>query len=130
MPRLALLDVPSGVLSSLVVAAGLAAMAWITAMVVDPSRPSGSQSLSSLKATSKAEANAMLQRQAGCFVPNLGQWEHRARFVHRSGPMTLFLEDRGWVLDLVERPAKPKARPHEPGFFATHQKMPGDGEVD
>ncbi|MHC4079589.1 MAG: DUF7948 domain-containing protein, partial [Planctomycetota bacterium] len=43
--------------------------------------------------------------------------------------MTLFLEDRGWVLDLVERPAKPKARPHEPGSSDAHQGMPGEGEV-
>ncbi|MHC4896955.1 MAG: DUF7948 domain-containing protein [Planctomycetota bacterium] len=53
----------------------------------------------------------MLQRQAGCFVPNLGQWPHRGKFVHRTGPMTLFLEDRGWVLDLVQRPVEPKAGP-------------------
>ncbi len=64
----------------------------------------------------------MLQRQAGCFVPNLGQWKHRARFVHRSGPMTLFLEDRGWVINLIERPAKPKARPDEPRFLTGHKE--------
>jgi hypothetical protein len=49
---------------------------------------------------------------ASPFVPNLGQWQHRAKFVHRSGPMTLFLEDRGWVVHLVERPVEPKAGPH------------------
>ena len=37
-----------------------------------------------LKATSKVEADAMLQRQAACFVPNLGQWQHGARFVQRG----------------------------------------------
>ncbi len=54
--------------------------------------------------TDTARANDLIRRQPGFFVPNLGQWDHAARFVHRSGPMTLFLEDRGWVLDLVEHP--------------------------
>jgi len=72
----------------------------------------------------------MLQRQPACFVPNLGQWEHRVKFVHRSGPMTLFLEDRGWVLDLVEHPAKPKTRPHQPVSPDTHQGIPADGPDD
>jgi hypothetical protein len=49
-------------------------------------------------------ANELIQRQPGFFVPNLGQWDHPASFVHRSGPMTLFLEDRGWVIDMKERP--------------------------
>ena len=126
----------SRVLPILLIGALLAAMAGIGAMVLAPSHASGSQTPRDLKATSKAEANAMLQRQAACFVPNLGQWQHQGKFVHRSGPMTLFLEDRGWVLDLVERPAKPKARPHEPGPAAhapgtdEARSMPGDGEVD
>ena len=86
MPRPALLRVPSGVLSTLLVGALLAAAAGMGAMVLNPSPASGSQSPRGLKTTSKAQANAMLQRQAGCFVPNLGQWKHRAKFVHRSGP--------------------------------------------
>ncbi len=130
MPRLALFGVPSGVQSTLLVGALLAATAAIGALVLGPFHTSGSQSPRGLKDTSKAQANAMLQRQAGCFVPNLGQWNHRARFVHRSGPMTVFLEDRGWVINLVERPAKPKATPHEPVSPDTHKGMPGDGEVD
>ena len=79
-----------------------------------------------------ARANELIRRQPGFFVPNLGQWDHPARFVHRSGPMTLFLEDRGWLIDLVERPAKPKARPHEPGSLAGHRAMRGEdkGAVD
>ncbi len=48
-----------------------------------------------------AGATRLLNRQPDFFVPNLGQWDHPARFVHRSGPMTLFVENRGWVLDLV-----------------------------
>lgn len=36
------------------------------------------------------------------FVENRGQWEFPARFVARAGPMTAFLEDRGWVLTLEE----------------------------
>jgi len=52
-----------------------------------------------------AGATELLNRQPGFFVPNLGQWDHAASFVHRSGSMTLFLEDRGWVIDIAERPA-------------------------
>ncbi|MFQ5503747.1 MAG: hypothetical protein ACE5F1_02995 [Planctomycetota bacterium] len=37
------------------------------------------------------------------FVPNLGQWGHPARFVHESGAMTMLLEERGWLLELVRR---------------------------
>ncbi len=83
--------------------------------------------------TDTAQANELIRRQPGFFVPNLGQWDHPARFVHRSGPMTLFLEDRGWVLDLVEHPARPKAGPHHPGSsdaHHAHQTMPGDGPGD
>jgi hypothetical protein len=67
----------------------------------------------------------LMNRQPGFFVPNLGQWDHAAKFVHRSGPMTLFLEDRGWVIDLVERPVEPKTKPHP-----VHQAMPDDRAVD
>jgi hypothetical protein len=67
----------------------------------------------------------VLRRQPGFFVPNLGQWDHAASFVYRSGPMTVFLEDRGWVLDLVERPVDRKAESH-----VVHQAMPGDRDVD
>ncbi len=130
MPCLALLAVSARVLSTLVVGVLLAAMAGMGAMVLGPFYTLGSQSPRALRATSKAQANAMLQRQPGFFVPNLGQWNHPARFVHRSGPMTLFLEDRGWVLDLVERPVERKNGPHEPGSSDAHQAMPGDGEVD
>ena len=37
-------------------------------------------------------------------MPNLGQWRHPARFVRRAGAVTVFLEDRGWILDLSEPP--------------------------
>ena len=30
-----------------------------------------------------------------CFVPNLGQWQHPARYVWRAGPTTVFVEDLG-----------------------------------
>ena len=39
--------------------------------------------------------------------------------------MTLFLEDRGWVIDLVERPVESRAKPR-----AVHQAIPDDREVD
>ena len=36
------------------------------------------------------------------FVPNLGQWAHPAPYVFESGPLALFVEPRGWALDLLE----------------------------
>jgi hypothetical protein len=50
-----------------------------------------------------ARAHELIRRQPGFFVPNLGQWNHHACFVHRAGAMSVFLEDRGWVLDLREQ---------------------------
>ncbi|MFQ5507499.1 MAG: hypothetical protein ACE5F1_22270, partial [Planctomycetota bacterium] len=80
--------------------------------------------------TETARANELIRRQPGVFVPNLGQWDHPVRFVHRSGPMTLFLEGRGWVIDLVEHPVEQRAKPHEPGSSAAHRAMPGEGPGD
>ena len=60
--------------------------------------------------TTTARANDLIRRQPGFFVPNQGQWNHPGKYVHRSGPMTLFLRDRGWVVDLVERSARPKSK--------------------
>ena len=71
-----------------------------------------------------ARSDELIRRQPGFFVPNLGQWEHPARFVHRSGPLTLFLEDRGWRIDLVSRPVEP-----ESGSSDVHRRMPVDGGV-
>ncbi|MHC4898157.1 MAG: DUF7948 domain-containing protein, partial [Planctomycetota bacterium] len=97
------LGVPSRVLSTLLVGALLAATAAMGAMVLAPFQAPGSQSPRDLKAPSKAQANAMLQRQAACFVPNLGQWEHPARYVAKFGAMTVFLEGKGWVFTLSEK---------------------------
>ncbi|MHC4814012.1 MAG: DUF7948 domain-containing protein [Planctomycetota bacterium] len=97
------LGVPSRVLSTLLVGALLAATAAMGAMVLAPFQAPGSQSPRDLEAPSKAQANAMLQRQAACFVPNLGQWEHPARYVAKFGAMTVFLEGKGWVFTLSEK---------------------------
>ena len=43
-----------------------------------------------------ARANELIQHQPGFFLPNLGQGDHAAKFVHRCGPMTLFAEEGGW----------------------------------
>ena len=72
-----------------------------------------------------AYANRLLQGQPGFFVPNLGQWDHPARFVHCSGPMTVFLQERGWVLDLAERPLEAEAGPR-----TVHLARPRVGKVD
>ena len=47
------------------------------------------------KVATKAAANRMLQRQPDCFVPNVGQWQHGARYVARFGAMTVFLQEQG-----------------------------------
>ena len=44
--------------------------------------------------------------------------------------MTLFLEDRGWVIDLVEHPVDHEATSREPGSSGAHQAMPDHREVD
>ena len=72
---------------------------------------------------SNVEAMQLIRCQPGFFVPNLGQWNNAARFVHRSGPMTLFLENRGWTVDLAERPASVETAPH-----SAHQ--PSDRDVE
>ena len=62
---------------------------------------------------SQGRADAALEnlaRTSSPFVPNVGQWTHDARFVHRSGAMTVFLRDRGWVLDLVETPKEERSQ--------------------
>lgn len=55
--------------------------------------------------TVHAEGTKVLGRLPVAFVPNLGQWQHRARFVTRMGPMTVFLEEKGWTFTLAERTA-------------------------
>jgi len=49
------------------------------------------------------EGTKMLGRLPVVFVPNVGQWQHPARYVARVGAMTVFLEDKGWTFTLVER---------------------------
>ena len=44
----------------------------------------------------------MLEGLPSPFVPNLGQWEHRAAYVARFGAMTVFFEENGWTFTLVE----------------------------
>ncbi|MDP6928435.1 MAG: hypothetical protein QF412_01910, partial [Planctomycetota bacterium] len=64
----------------------------------------------------KARAQDLLTGLSSPFIPNMGQWDHAAKFVHRSGAMTVFLEERGWTLDLVERVSEPKNKLREPGL--------------
>jgi hypothetical protein len=114
-------------LASLTLVAGTA---YVGVFHVADETPASREQAASTIAPTTADANRLMQGQPGFFVPNLGQWDHAARFVHRSGPMTLFLEDRGWVIDLVERPTKHKTNPHEAGLSAMHPAMPGEGEAD
>ncbi len=53
--------------------------------------------------TPGAEAGRLLSRMPVAFVPNLGQWEHRASYVARFGAMTVYLQDHGWTFTLVKR---------------------------
>ena len=129
MPRLTLLGVSFHVLRTLLLGGLLAVLVGIGAMVPGSTHASDSQSAYGLKPTSKAQANKLIQRQPGFFVPNLGQWDHPAKFVHRSGAMTLFLEDRGWVLDLVERPAQAQG-PHQSSSFTMPPETPLEDGAD
>ena len=56
-----------------------------------------------------AEGSRLLGGLPVAFVPNVGQWEHAARYVARVGAMTVFLEENGWTVALAE-PAKEHAR--------------------
>ena len=70
-----------------------------------------------------AEGAKLLARQPVAFVPNLGQWDHAAHHVGRFGPMTVFLEDKGWTFTLVERDqATTGSRMTPPGSECREQK--------
>src|SRR5688572_6135745 len=62
-----------------------------------PARPTVAQA--------HAGGTHLLSQLPVAFVPNLGQWQHPARFVARIGAMTVFLEATGWTLACVERGA-------------------------
>ena len=53
--------------------------------------------------TANAEGAKLLGRLPVAFVPNLGQWDHAARYVARFGGMTVFLQEQGWTFTLAER---------------------------
>jgi hypothetical protein len=100
----------------------------VAAALIVLATPDGSTSATTVepKVATKAQAHELIRRQPGFFVPNLGQWNRAVNFVHRSGAMTLFLEDRGWVLDLVERPVEPEVKAHEmPDHRDVDQKIRG-----
>ena len=44
-----------------------------------------------------------LTRLPAAFVPNLGQWQHKAHYVARLGATTVFLEPEGWTLTQIEQ---------------------------
>ena len=74
--------------------------------------------------TANAEGSKMLRRVPVAFVPNLGQWDHAARYVARVGAMTVFLEEKGWTFTLVERTAGKESRREKP---ATPETAPTRG---
>ena len=74
-----------------------------------------------------SEGAQLLADIASPFVPNLGQWEHPAKFVQRGGSMTVFVEGTGWVLDLREPPKYRAAEPRR-GFDALEHGLPVNTE--
>ncbi|MCI0587209.1 MAG: hypothetical protein L0323_10255, partial [Planctomycetes bacterium] len=60
--------------------------------------------------TSVAEGAAILARVPAAFVPNLGHWEHPARFVARIGGAAVFLEEGGFALSAAEPCDGPASR--------------------
>ena len=97
-------------LASLTLVAGIS---YVGVFHAADAAPASREQAASTFTPSTANANRLLQGQPGFFVPNLGQWDHAASFVHRSGPMTLFLQDRGWLLNVVEPPKKKKGDPRD-----------------
>lgn len=51
-----------------------------------------------------------LRHLPAAFVPNVGQWEHPAQYVARFGPMTMFLQEDGWWLQLAAPGSSQKDR--------------------
>ena len=102
-------------------------------VVQAPAGPA-SETLAAASSTAALEsdptaANNMLAAMPSPFVPNLGQWDHPARFVQRSGSMSVLLEDRGWTLGLVERPAvdEDRQRPGQRPWMRKPKSEPGRG---
>ncbi len=56
------------------------------------------------------------------FVANLGQWDRRATFAARMGPLTAYLEDRGWTFTLVQPVSQ--GDPDTSGRAVRHQAPP------
>lgn len=48
----------------------------------------------------------MIARVPAAFVPNLGQWDHPARFVARIGGAGVFLEEDGFLVSVPESEEK------------------------
>jgi hypothetical protein len=103
--------------------------------LADPGRPTskdGSLARANISSAGASQADELVRRQPRFFVPNLGQWDHPARFVHCAGTASLFLEDRGWVLDLrrpdVEMP-DPSDRSVDPAGRSRHWRPQSAGGV-
>ena len=60
-------------------------------LVLGLGQPTGSDS-PQFASTSFAATQQALRETSVPFIPNLGQWDHPARFLHRSGAMSLLLE--------------------------------------
>ena len=67
----------------------------------------------------------MLTRVPTAFVPNLGQWEHPARFVARVGGAGVFLEEGGFTLTVAERGEKCRDAGPEGPFPRSEERRVG-----
>lgn len=88
--------------TSLVSVAVVATLAAIVPFLRGERLPPAQPPAHPTTAMASAEGNRLLGRLPNAFVPNLGQWEHPARYVARVGRMTMFLDAKGWWFTLVE----------------------------
>lgn len=77
----------------------LIAPSWTIDTVVAPLQPIHAYP----PTTAHADDLRARSRLPASFVPNLGQWRHPACYVGRIGAMTVFLEEQGWTIALVDR---------------------------
>ena len=55
-------------------------------------------------------ARALMQQVPAAFIQNRGQWDPRVRFKAKLGPMTAFLENRGWTIKVEKRVYEKRGR--------------------
>ncbi|MCI0587211.1 MAG: hypothetical protein L0323_10265 [Planctomycetes bacterium] len=95
--------------TALVLAAGLAGLG--APLAVAQPEPSPFTIPAPAAPTPLPEGAAKLARVPSAFLPNLGQWEHSARFVAQLGGVAVFLEEGGFALSAAESCDEPAGAP-------------------